>query len=629
MPPIVQIPKINDIKFVPEFISIPEKYSRISDDKTWFKDTIRRWQGGSKYKQKRQFSDRQNIVIGAALDTFGAITLEVWDDCGNKVEYGITTTFALYTPGKAKYTDDNGNTTNLGLHYWNFATGDYISTAGVYYYVIRLAYSPDRLYISEPIYVRSTWANTLMIECRNDTNKGDTGVIFNFIPNQFDSYLGTFSTPTFRHRVEGDIISYEFDSNDAQFEEQDYEVRLMSSVAWKEPLLNIGGSNGVPMYLFDKINAVFTCERVYINDTRYTKANGAKWQMEEGGYSPLYNGEIALRIYNKQDEVTDLTGNVITLFEEPVPNPATVPYYIYLMGFTGTPIFSGEYVATTTYLNQLKAYLTDDVPNILGLRGSFSFTDGVWTYQNAYGENYEASDFIVLTIPLIIDITTDATNETLGITIVNDQLSSYGGIVWGDGGNSWGNYNLGNNSTTLLSHTFASAGTYQVKLFASQSQEQISILKQFRTAVIENITGYLPAGCQQFVCSCNPNTDFDNLVDGFSLDLMANARYNIKGFSITYGCFTEFDGSVFADYPAVGITGDSNAWKVLNGISFYRCKLTTTSAEGFLIDFYDLTPKWAVGYIDLKQLPAAPFSNTLALAYKADMILNGWTVSTD
>lgn len=627
MAPIVQIPKINDIKFVPEFVSIPEKYSRISDDKTWFKDSIRRWQGDSKYKQKRQFSDRQNIVIGAALNTFGAITLEIWDDCGNLVVDDIDTYFSLYTPGKARYTDDNGNVTDLGLHYWNFATGEHITTPGVYYYVIRLAYSPDRLYISEPIYVRSTWAETVVIECRNDTNKGETGVIFNFIPNQNDSYLGTFSTPTFRHRVEGDIISYVLQDNTAYFEEQDFEVRQMSSYAWKEPILNIGGSEGVPMYLFDKINAAFTCERVYINDTRYTKANGANWQMNEGGYSPLYNGEINIRIYNKQDEVTDVTGNVITLFEEPVPDPATAPYYIYVMGLVGAPIFSGEYVADLTYLNQLKAYIQDDVPNILGLRGAFSFTSGVWTYQNAYGENFEAMDFIVLTTPLIVDITTVGTNKTFAATMVNIQLSSYGGMVWGDG--TWGNYSAGSNTSNILSHTYAAGSSYTVRIFASGSQERLNLLRQDRTSVIENIRGYLPPGCNEFLCSCAPNVEFANLTDGLSLEFLASARFNLKGFSITYGAFTKLDGNVFADYPSIGIVSNSSNWVALQSVSFYRCKLTTAEVDDLLICIYDFTPKISLSYIDLQQLPAAPLADPIAIGYKAALIFNGVTVSTN
>jgi len=396
--------------------------------------------------------------------------------------------------------------------------------------------------------------------------------------------------------------------------------------------LNIGGSEGVPMYLFDKINEAFTLERVYINDTRYTKADGAKWQLDEGGYTPLYNGEISLRIYNKQDEVTDLTGNVITLFEEPVSDPATAPYYIYVMGFVGTPILSAEYVDTTTYLTTLKDYLTNNVTGILGLRGGFDFTGGVWTYQNAYGENYLPIDFIVLTDPLIIDISTASPNRVMAVTIVNTALSSYGGIVWGDGSVAnvnWQNFSVNSNSSSKITHTYANIDTYEIRVFCVDSLHQISLLRQDRTAIIENFRGSLPAGMNNFICLCTPDIEFSGLGSGLDLEFLAPARYNIRQFSITYAAFTEFDGDIFASYPAIGITGDSNAWKLLNGLSFYRCKLTASEVADFLIDFYDFTQKWTTGYIDLQQFPAAPLVDVTALAYKADLILNGWTVVTD
>lgn len=625
--PIVKIPKINDIKFVPNELVLPPEYNRTIDDKVWLKNSIRRWQLDPKYQQKKELTDVQDIVIAAANDTFGFVTLEIYDDCGNVIADSIDPKFTLYTSG-LKETTPTGTAIPLGLYYWNFTINDYVTNAGIYYYAIRLEYVPDKIYISEPIYIRDEWPETSLIECRNLTNKGQDGIIFNFIPTIYDSYIGTFFSPTFRHRIEGDIVSYEFDSNDAQFTEQDWEERQMSSTAWKEYVLNIGGDIGVPMYLFDKLNAVFSCDYKAVNGTRFEKSNGAKWQMDNAEFYPMYNGDLSLRIYDKEDEITDRTGSTIIIFQEPTSDPVANPYYIYSLGFVGQTILAAEYIDNVSTINGLKSYVQNTVPVILNLQGVFSFTSGEWTYQNAYGEDYQPQDFKVFTQPIDIDIShTNA--QTMGIVIVNDALNTIGGVVWGDG--SWENYSrTGSAGALLLSKSYTGTGNKTVRLYPQDSLFGVSILRQHRTSTIQNITGMLPAGMNNFVVTCFLNKDFTALPSGtFDLGLIANARYNLRQLNMLNAAFTALDTSVFGAYPAVGFSADSNNWKLLTGISFDQCKLTASEVADFILDFYDFTPLWSTGSIELRQNPVAPLVDAQAIIYKNNLILAGWTVLTN
>lgn len=632
---IVQFPKLNEIQFVEESISAPTSFNHLPIDKVWHKDALRSWQSYKPYKQKIQHGDKKCITIHREDDN--DVYFRILDSCGNIVDISglgytdnkVPTVFSIYD-SNSSYTDEQGNTTQLSFHAWSFYFSDFNLSDGIYYLRIYVEFYDGitlvetKKYISEPLNIRSQWNDTLVIQSTNTTNIQD--VIFNYDISQSTGYKGFVFQPVFNLRVEGDIIDYDFESNDNFFTEQDNEERNLKPADWLQKTLQIGASRGVPVYMMDKVNHYLNAQSVKINDRRISKANGAKLSKDESKERGLYSGEIDIIDYDFDDAQTSKRGAKILFYEEPAN-----PYYIFNAGFAEIPVilYAGAYIPSTTERTALISSLNGAYSNYYNLRGTFSYDSGAVYYQNADDEDYTPIEAKVMTEYFDIEITTNAINDTFKVNLINRDLVLYGGVIWGDGTIENFSNPAGNSSTSfLISHSYSVADDYTVRVFPTTWLNQISILNHQHQSTINNITGDLPSGLNYFVMS-GKAADFSGLVSGIDLSIIANCRKNIKQFSITNAGIVGFDGDIFSQYPAIGILGNSQDWSELNAVSFYKCAITSAEVEGFIVDFYDFTPKLSPMFMELRQNPAAPVTNTPATTYKAALIAAGGTILTD
>lgn len=634
---ISEIPVLNNIQFVPEDVVLPEKYHYLEIDRDWYKNTIRQWQYGRPYKQKIQLSDRQYIVLNR--EDANDVYFKIYDSNANEVnitglgytDSKVLSDFVIYDSGSVSV-DENGNETPLVVHLWSFRFADFDLPAGTYFLRMYVEFFDGvtlvetKTWVTEPLDIRADWPDTIYIEATNDSNKQD--VIFQYDTTDPSGWKGDiFFQPVFGYRVEGAILEYGFDSNDNYFIEQDYERRNMSPTAWRNKILQIGGRHGVPAYMFDKINHALVCDRKKIEGRRVSKDEGAKWQMSDSKVRSLYNGEIQLTDYSFKDQSTDNRGAKIVLLEE----PESYPYWIYNAGFVELEslVSAGKYITSSADRDDYIDDLNTTFKDYYNLQGEFLFEDGKIKYENGPGETYTEKEATIITQYLDIDITTAAPNRNFAFNFSHEAQIGYGGVVWGDGVSyNFANSLLGGSSTKLVSRVYTSAGSYTARIFFAPLITGISILRHQHQSVINDISGDAPQGLKTFTMLCN-SVDFAGLGSGLDMEFIANCRYNITSFSITYAGLTGFNGFVFSTYPATGITGDSNNWANFSSFSFYRCALTATEAEDFFKDYYDFTPLNSPVFIELRQIPIAPFTDPTALAYKTNLINAGGTVLTD
>ena len=626
-----QIPKINNLQFVPESVTLGTGYNRLPNDKDWYKNNIRKWQFGRPYKQKLEQADKQYIY--ATREDTNDMYFQVYDCNGNLVDLPVAYTddkvvsdFQIYDSG-ASYVDQEGNETALTVHMWSFRFSDFNLDDGTYYlrmvveFYDGMSLVETKYWISEPIDLRTSHPETRLLQCFDNSNRK---IIFNYNTQSPTGWAGTPVKPVFGYRLECDIVDYGVSSNDNIFVEQDYEDRNLKPTAWDTKVLQIGGEHGVPQYLTSKMNVALTCDNIRIDGRRITKTDGAEWSFNDTKTNTLYAGEIDVRDYSEEDAITDNRGQKILIYDEP-----SFPYFIVSAGlsFWGNFI-QGEYIVDSSARTTLVSDLNTTYADLYDLNGTFTYESGGVYYECAAGETYSSVTSILRDTPLDIDITINNNNDEFEFTIINNVRDYKGGVVWGDGTNH-NIFALASSGTSKqFSNEYASSGSYTVRIFGDPTAYGISMLRQNHDAQIDDISGDLPASTVQFTMLCN-SADFSGLGSGLDLSFIANAKTNISQLSIVDSGLDAFDGTVFADNPATGVTGNSTYWAQLNGISFYNNELTSGEVEAFIEDFYDFTPKAITGSIELRQDPAAPVTNTPATTYKTNLINAGWIVQTD
>lgn len=114
-----------------------------------------------------------------------------------------------------------------------------------------------------PIDVQVKHANTLLYQYKNSYNdKGivfDTGIIFN-------------------NRIEGNLREYQPKSDRQQYEDQEYNGMLLNGIPYRNFNNYIGIAEGIPDWLIDKVNIIFTFDQVQIDGTYYIATNGTEFK---------------------------------------------------------------------------------------------------------------------------------------------------------------------------------------------------------------------------------------------------------------------------------------------------------------------------------------------------------------
>lgn len=242
----INIPYINPVKFVEiDYENIPAYLTKHFDDFLASEQiSDKEWMHQICYSQKWQKSDTIKIQVES---NYSPINLSLIDGDGE-----VVSTVVAQNKGTNKY--------EAGKYIFEAV----ISLAGVdegFYCLQLTAGSPvQKTFISEPICVMEVHPTTVLLEYKNSRYHADvifeTGIEFMF-------------------RVEGTLDAFKPGGKRVMYEDERLNPTVLSAKPYRVFDLLIGNYTGVPDWVIDKLNWIWSCNSVYID--------GKSFAMEEGG----------------------------------------------------------------------------------------------------------------------------------------------------------------------------------------------------------------------------------------------------------------------------------------------------------------------------------------------------------
>lgn len=255
----VQIPFLNPIRFV------PLGSTAINFDSDWFYNQIKYYETKIHYFQKWVFGDPIYLHLQS---NFSPVQIDLLDCHGNTLN---TYTFAVVPTAIV----------NPDLLVYECTVNVPVVDEGEYFFLLKIGSDATlEQFISEPQYFSDDSSNTLFYNYKNSYNKFDvvfsTGIQFGF-------------------RVEGSFGPLAPQSVDTVWQDQPLNLETIDSIPFRQFKLALGGIWGVPDWVIEKVNRIFSCDTVLIQDRQYTKADGAKWETIIADGYPLRGWKIDVR----------------------------------------------------------------------------------------------------------------------------------------------------------------------------------------------------------------------------------------------------------------------------------------------------------------------------------------------
>ncbi len=146
---------------------------------------------------------------------------------------------------------------------------------------------------SEPIYIKATHENSVLIEYSHDSNEYDmmfvhpnTRIKFNYFMRVYGGFEPTDYVPA---------------SKDVVYRDQTYDLTLLHSIPYNSEKFILGNSLGVPNYITDIFNRITSCWALFIDGKAYIKNDSSKLERKGGSGFPL----AAWKIEIEEPEVTE------------------------------------------------------------------------------------------------------------------------------------------------------------------------------------------------------------------------------------------------------------------------------------------------------------------------------------
>ena len=259
----LHIPILNPISFIDATkVNLPQYLSRPYSDYK-FTETILPGEEQVVYAQKWQTTDIMNLQF---ISNFDSLSITVFKS------YGIATSASCNaTPKRANRDLPGFFAYEASISWAGFAPG-------VYY--VQVSRLEQILLISEPICIANIHAGTLYFQYYNSRFHEDvifeTGIKFNF-------------------RVEGELGRGVFGSNDSVFADQKLNYYTLNSKPHSGIMLKVGGTFGVPDWVLEKLNYIWSCNNVSIDGNQYAKSGESKFSLIEEERYPLRSFEMEIR----------------------------------------------------------------------------------------------------------------------------------------------------------------------------------------------------------------------------------------------------------------------------------------------------------------------------------------------
>ncbi|MBS1988710.1 hypothetical protein JST56_07025 [Candidatus Dependentiae bacterium] len=374
-------------------------------------------------------------------------------------------------------------------------------------------------------------------------------------------------------------------SDDVVFSDQDDNVRRLYGNPYRVFKLNIGGNYGVPEWMLDKINRAFCTDTFLINEKRYVKNDGAKFDVTRYNTFPLLFSEIELREYYNDAAGAFFNTAPVTLFTR----PGTYPYVNTewrMRDKNGNEIFGGvfEYI-DASYDTGYLTYFNNVVVPQHDLQGLFSWVDDNFTYTNGEDES-----FIVVTKASVsttyLEATVNITDTTAPFQytqggtgfhiLVPDSDHLPPGIVTEPGNNS-----LGNPLTVTQLYIYNTTGNKVWRLYTfGNSMTVLQFPQQSNKVTAIDPATKVSSKLRKFGCF------FQNF-GAVSLDLsfLAPAKDELRELAINSSNIT----GITAGWASALVSGSYKPFKLLRYVYLNYNSLNNAAEDAFFNEFYGST----------------------------------------
>lgn len=275
----IYVPIINPVKFVNIARANLQQYYTKQFDLFLYAEQIYNFQEKVSYFQKIFQGDQISLQFSSNLSP---VQVDVINSDGNAVLpfTALQVRRNTYDPDYYIYEADI-NTSPL--------------TEGCYSLQVTVGSAYPIILVSEIFVITTDITNTLLFEYSNTTYHEDvlfeTGIKFSM-------------------RVPGIISGYTPGAKDVVYEDQVLNETLLSSRTFRNFKLFVGGAEGIPDWMIDKLNRVMGCDTVMIDGKFFTKAEGAKWEQKSEDTYPMNGWTLDLRETINRNSVIYQSGQI-------------------------------------------------------------------------------------------------------------------------------------------------------------------------------------------------------------------------------------------------------------------------------------------------------------------------------
>lgn len=246
---IIYIPLLNPVKFVElDPVQLPQYLTKHFDD-YWASEQLQSYETIINLKQKYQTSDTIYLQFES---NFASIQLSVID-CGQNV---------LLTQAA---TQVRANKYMAGYYVYEITLSLAAFDPGTIWLKLSLGLG-SKFMISEPIDVAETWPNTVLFQYSNSKYHGDvifeTGITFGF-------------------RCEAVIRRLDPGSERTAYRDQKINPSTLKVRPFRAWELGIGHLSGIPDWIIDKMNWVWSCDNVLVDGKSFAVLEDSKFEDQE------------------------------------------------------------------------------------------------------------------------------------------------------------------------------------------------------------------------------------------------------------------------------------------------------------------------------------------------------------
>ena len=276
----IKIPKLNPLRWL--------KYNGTSTDDFYY-NLISDYEGKRYYEQPFEHGDPINTQVKYMASMVSSLKMKLVDEDMNVV--ATATNVPLYT--------------TTGWSYMHFAMTA-PSLTGCYYGLITLTMtdSSTQVYISEPIRLAASHEGTIAIDYGHDENDFDMVFQVGAIGLSDTDALSYVSSDAiiYRLRIEGGLWTKDkgVGSDDVTYINETHDNVLLNAVPYNIYTYSFGTAQGLPYYILDLINRIFSCANTRIEGVMYTKNEGATLEVAGVDRYSLLTGK--LKLLNKEND---------------------------------------------------------------------------------------------------------------------------------------------------------------------------------------------------------------------------------------------------------------------------------------------------------------------------------------